>query len=116
MWLLNAFQFYAVMRAFDVVLPFPASFFILTWAVLGLAIPTPGGVGGYHTAVAYAMTGFYGVAPAPAAATALVTHATAFVPVTLAGAAFLAGTGLSLRRIASDAPSETPAGGSRLRG
>jgi uncharacterized protein (TIRG00374 family) len=115
MWLLNVLQFYAVARAFEVVLPFPAFFFVLTWAVLGLAIPTPGGVGGYHTAVAYALTGFYGVAAAPAAATALVTHATAFVPVTLAGVAFLAGSGLTLRRLAAaGAPSEPGPGGSSL--
>lgn len=106
MWLLNALQVHAMMRAFDVVLPFPVSFFVLTWAVLGLAIPTPGGVGGYHAAVAYALTGFYGVAAAPAAATALVTHAVAFVPVTLAGVAFLAGSGLTLRRLATDSPSD----------
>ena len=102
MWLLNVLQFYAVARAFEVVLPFPVFFFVLTWAVLGLAIPTPGGVGGYHTAVAYSLTGFYGVAAAPAAATALVTHAIAFVPVTLAGVAFLAASGLTLRRLAAE--------------
>jgi len=113
MWLLNALQFHAVLRAFGVVLPFPASFFVLTWAVLGLAVPTPGGVGGYHAAVAYALTGFYGVAAAPAAATALVTHAVAFVPVTLAGIAFLAGSGLTLRRLAA-APSGPAPGGSSL--
>jgi uncharacterized protein (TIRG00374 family) len=109
MWLLNALQFHAVTRAFDIVLPFPVSFFVLTWAVLGLAIPTPGGVGGYHTAVAYSLTGFYGVAASPAAATALVTHAVAFVPVTLAGVAFLAGSGLTLRRLA--ASGEGPSSG-----
>lgn len=114
MWLLNALQFHAVMRAFEIALPYPASFFVLTWAVLGLAVPTPGGVGGYHTAVAYALTGFYGVAAAPAAATALVTHATAFVPVTLAGVGFLAGSGLKLRRLAADLPSEPAPGGSSL--
>jgi uncharacterized protein (TIRG00374 family) len=114
MWLLNALQFHAVTRAFDVVLPFPVSFFVLTWAVLGLAIPTPGGVGGYHAAVAYALTGFYGVPAASAAATALVTHAVAFVPVTVAGAALLAGSGLTLRRLASDAPPGPAAGGSSL--
>lgn len=114
MWLLNVLQFYAVARAFDVVLPFPVFFFVLTWAVLGLAIPTPGGVGGYHTAVAYSLTGFYGVAAAPAAATALMTHAIAFVPVTLAGVAFLAASGLSFRRLAADAPSAPGPGGSSL--
>ncbi len=114
MWLLNVLQFYSVARAFEVVLPFPVFFFVLTWGVLGLAIPTPGGVGGYHTAVAYSLTGFYGVAAAPAAATALVTHAIAFVPVTLAGVAFLAASGLTLRRLAASAPSDPGPGGSSL--
>ncbi len=115
MWLLNVLQFYAVARAFEVVLPFQAFFFVLTWAILGLAVPTPGGVGGYHAAVAYSLTGFYGVAAAPAAATALATHAIAFVPVTLAGVAFLAGSGLTLRRLAADGPSAEPGvGGSSL--
>ncbi len=114
MWLLNVLQFYSVARAFEVVLPFPAFFFVLTWGVLGLAIPTPGGVGGYHTAVAYALTGFYGIAAAPAAATALVTHAIAFVPVTLAGVAFLAASGLTLRRLSAGAPNDPGPGGSSL--
>lgn len=114
MWLLNAVQFHAVLRAFDVALPLAVSFFVMTWAVLGLAIPTPGGVGGYHAAVAYALTGFYGVAAAPAAAAALVTHAIAFVPVTVAGVALLAGSGLTLRRLAASAPSGGAAGGSSL--
>lgn len=114
MWLLNVLQFYSVARAFEVVLPFPAFFFVLTWGVLGLAIPTPGGVGGYHTAVAYSLTGFYGIAAAPAAATALVTHAIAFVPVTLAGVAFLAASGLTLRRLSAGAPNDPGPGGSSL--
>ena len=103
-WLLNAYQFHVMTRAFDVVLPFPVSFFVMTWAVLGLAIPTPGGVGGYHAAVAYSLTGFYGVAASPAAATALATHAFAFVPITVAGIALLAASGLTLRRLAAPDP------------
>ena len=113
MWLLNVLQVYAVARAFEVVLPFPVFFFVLTWAVIGLAVPTPGGVGGYHAAVAYSLTGFYGVAPAPAAATALVTHAIAFVPVTIAGVAFLAASGLTFRQLAAG-PAGTGTGGSSL--
>ncbi len=114
LWLLNALQFYAVARAFEIDLPFPVSFFVLTWAVLGLAIPTPGGVGGYHAAVAYALTGFYGVAAAPAAAMALATHAIAFVPITIAGAVLLAGSGLTLRRLAAERPSGEDRAGSSL--
>lgn len=96
LWLLFSLQLYASLRAFDLDLPFPVSFFVLTWGVMGLAIPTPGGVGGYHAAVSYALTGFYGVGETPAKAFALVAHAISFVPVTLLGLVFLALGGLSL--------------------
>ncbi|MEO6323955.1 MAG: lysylphosphatidylglycerol synthase transmembrane domain-containing protein [Thermoanaerobaculia bacterium] len=100
LWLIFAFQLYATLRAFGLVFPFPVSFFVLTWAVMGLAIPTPGGVGGYHAAVAYALTGFYGVGETSAKAFALVAHAISFVPVTLLGLLFLVLGGLSMRSLA----------------
>lgn len=115
MWLLNALQFHVVAGAFGIQLAFPISFFVMTWAVLGLAIPTPGGVGGYHAAVAYALTGFYGVATAPAAATALATHAIAFVPITVAGAFLVAASGLTFRRLAATGSSDPEPSGSSLR-
>lgn len=115
MWLLNALQFHVVAGAFGIHLAFPISFFVMTWAVLGLAIPTPGGVGGYHAAVAYALTGFYAVAAAPAAATALATHAIAFVPITIAGAVLVAGSGLTFRRLAASGTSGPDPSGSSLR-
>ena len=115
LWTLIGFQIWATMRAFDLVFPFPVAFFVLTWAVLGLAIPTPGGVGGYHTAVAYSLTGFYGVAKNTAAAFALVSHALSFVPITLIGLGFLVAGGFSLQGLAatpvpepSYSPSPTP--------
>ena len=104
LWMLISFQIWSTMRAFDLVFPFPVTFFVLTWAVLGLAIPTPGGVGGYHAAVAYSLTGFYGVSKNTAAAFALVSHALSFVPITIVGLAFLVAGGLSLKSLA-DAPS-----------
>jgi uncharacterized protein (TIRG00374 family) len=114
LWLLICVQIHATLRAFDLVFPFPVAFFVLTWAILGLFIPTPGGVGGYHTAVAYALTGFYGVSKNTAAAFALVSHALSFVPITLVGLAFLVAGGLSLKSLAdepepSSSPSPTPA-------
>lgn len=113
LWLLISVQLHATLRAFDLVFPFPVAFFVLTWAILGLFIPTPGGVGGYHTAVAYALTGFYGVSKNTAAAFALVAHALSFVPITLVGLVFLAAGGFSLRSLAdgptpSSSPSPTP--------
>jgi uncharacterized membrane protein YbhN (UPF0104 family) len=83
------------------------AFFVLTWGVLGLAIPTPGGVGGYHAAVAYCLWGFYSVPKNTAAALALISHAISFVPITLLGLGFLAAGGLSLRSLA-DGKAEPP--------
>jgi uncharacterized protein (TIRG00374 family) len=109
LWLLICLQIHATLRAFDLVFPFPVAFFVLTWAILGLFIPTPGGVGGYHTAVAYALTGFYGVSKNTAAAFALVSHALSFVPITLIGLVFLVAGGFSLKSLADErAPSSSP--------
>ena len=116
LWILIGFQICSTLRAFDLVFPFPVSFFVLTWAILGLCIPTPGGVGGYHTAIAYSLTGFYGVAKNTAAAFALVSHALSFVPITLIGLGSCIAGGLSLRSLAASRaravvyPSPTPPG------
>ena len=109
LWLVICFQIWATLMAFDLAYPFPVTFFVLTWAVMGLAIPTPGGVGGYHAAIAYALTGFYGVPRNTAAAFALVSHAVSFVPITLLGLGFLIAGGLSLRSLSTDRPSEPAA-------
>ena len=101
-WLIICFQIHATLRAFDLVFPYPVTFFLLTWAVMGLAIPTPGGVGGYHVAIAYALTGFYGVPKDTAAAFALVSHAISFAPITLLGLAFLLAGGFSLTKLAQE--------------
>jgi len=105
LWLVICFQIWAVMLAFDIRLPFPVSFFVLTWGVLGLAIPTPGGMGGYHTAVAYSLAGFYAVERNTAAALAIVLHGISFVPITIIGLLFLAFGGLSLRTLRAEAES-----------
>ncbi len=101
LWLVICFQIWATLKAFDLTFPFPVTFFILTWAVIGLAIPTPGGVGGYHAATAYSLAGFYGVPKETAAAFALVSHAVSFVPITLLGLAFLVAGGFSLKSLAT---------------
>lgn len=107
LWLVICFQIWATLKAFDLTFPYPVTFFVLTWAVMGLAIPTPGGVGGYHAAIAYALTGFYGVPTNTAAAFALVSHAVSFVPITVLGLGFLLAGGFSLRSLSTEkAPEE----------
>ncbi|MBL8112207.1 MAG: flippase-like domain-containing protein [Acidobacteria bacterium] len=107
LWLVLCVQVYASLRAFGIDQPFPVAFFVLTWSVLGLAIPTPGGVGGYHAAITYALTAFYGVDRNVAAAMALVSHAISFVPVTLIGLVCLVATGLSLGKLANEGGGKT---------
>lgn len=109
LWLLICVQIFATLRAFDLAFPFPVTFFVLTWAVLGLFIPTPGGVGGYHTAVAYSLTGFHGVSKDAAGAFALVSHALSFAPITVVGLVFLVAGGLSLKALREEGAKEEDA-------
>jgi len=45
MWMVINIQIYCIMRAFGLELPISAAFVVTTAAVLGLFVPTPGGVG-----------------------------------------------------------------------
>ncbi len=89
MWFVINVQVAALFRAFHLPLPFSAAFVVTTFAVLGLMVPTPGGLGSYHVAVQFALTYFYGVNVATASAVALLAHAISFVPITLIGLVFL---------------------------
>ncbi|MEP6768703.1 MAG: lysylphosphatidylglycerol synthase transmembrane domain-containing protein [Acidobacteriota bacterium] len=89
MWFVINVQVAVLFRAFHLPLPFPAAFVVTTFAVLGLMVPTPGGLGSYHVAVQFALTYFYGVPVATASAVALLAHAISFVPITLIGLVFL---------------------------
>jgi len=85
LWFIINVQIYCVLRAFGVDLPLTASYVVTSAAVLGLVVPTPGGVGGYHAAVQFALTGLFGVPLAVATGVALVAHAVSFAPISLIG-------------------------------
>jgi uncharacterized protein (TIRG00374 family) len=89
MWFVINVQVWALFRAFHVGLPLSAAYVVTTFAVLGLMIPTPGGLGSYHVAVQFALTYFYGVPVGIASAIALLAHAVSFVPITIVGLGFL---------------------------
>ena len=71
--------------AFHLDFPLRVAFLLVTLAVLGLAIPTPGGVGGFHKATQVGLTTFFGVELNLATAIAIVYHAICFVPITVIG-------------------------------
>ncbi len=85
MWFVINVQMYCTMRAFALGLPLSAAYVVTTAAVLGLAVPTPGGVGGYHAAVQFALTDVFRVPVATATGVALLSHAISFVPISLIG-------------------------------
>ena len=64
--------------------------------VVGVAVPTPAGVGGYHAAYQLGATALYGAAVDQAVGAALVMHIFSFGPVTVLGLLFMARDGLKL--------------------
>jgi uncharacterized membrane protein YbhN (UPF0104 family) len=67
--------------------------------VVGVAVPTPGAVGGFHEAFRLGATSFFGADNDAAVGAAIVLHATSFVPVTVLGLWFAARDGLDLQGI-----------------
>ncbi|MEQ9093180.1 MAG: lysylphosphatidylglycerol synthase domain-containing protein, partial [Miltoncostaeaceae bacterium] len=106
-WLVGA---WLVADALGVRLSPVETMFLAAAIGVGSAVPSaPGFVGTYHW-VAAASLALYGVAPASAAAFALVLHAAWFLPTTLVGAVLMARLGVdwrSLRRSAVSMPAES---------
>ena len=108
MWMSIAAGIWLTSRAFHITFPYTGSFLVMTVLVVGVAAPTPGGVGGFHAAYQFAVTQFFAASTDRAVGAAIVLHAVSFVPVTLLGLLFMAREGLtfgSARRIASSATS-----------
>lgn len=98
-WALIAGSIWLVTIAFDIAMPLTGAAVVLLLVAVGVAVPTPAGIGGYHAAYQFGATVLYG-APAEAAAGAgLIAHAFAFLPVTIGGIALMARAGLRMRGI-----------------
>ncbi len=85
MWYVIFWQVQMTLFAFGVNVPLRASFLIVTLTVIGLAVPTPGGVGGFHKASQIGLTMFFGIELNRATAIAIAYHAICFVPITIIG-------------------------------
>lgn len=110
LWLSIAAGIWLTSLAFHITLPYPGSFLVMTILVVGVAVPTPGAIGGFHTAYQIAVQTFFGAPDDRAIGAAIVLHAISFVPVTLLGIVFMAKEGLTLTRaraLAAEQSSET---------
>jgi len=108
LWLSIALGIYLTSRAFRIDMPYPGAFLMMAVLVVGVAVPTPGAVGGFHKAYQIGVVAFFGVANDKAVGAALVLHAISFVPATIGGAIFLAQEGLSLSRVRGFAVPDVP--------
>jgi uncharacterized protein (TIRG00374 family) len=109
-WMTIFYQVQLTLLAFGVVTPFRTAFLLVILTVMGMAIPTPGGVGGFHAMMQLGLKDFLGVAANTGGAIAIAHHAACFLPITILGLACLPLFGLSLREPISQQPPEGGAG------
>ena len=109
LWLCIALGTWAMARALGLDVPFTGSFLLVGILVLGVAVPTPGAVGGFHEAFRVGATVFFGAADEPAVAAAILLHVFTIGPSLLLGLFFAARAGLNLagmRTLADQAQQE----------
>jgi uncharacterized protein (TIRG00374 family) len=99
LWLAIAADTWAVTRAFGIDLPFSGTFLLQAMLVVGVAVPTPGGVGSYHEAYRLGVTTFFDPPNDLAVAAAIAVHFISFVPILLLGLWFMVQDGLSVGRL-----------------
>jgi uncharacterized protein (TIRG00374 family) len=99
MWYVICWQVRVTLLAFHIDLPLRTAFFIVTLAVIGLAVPTPGGVGGFHKATQVGLTMFFGIGLSQATGIAIAYHAICFLPITVIGLLCLPLLGVNLREV-----------------
>jgi uncharacterized protein (TIRG00374 family) len=95
-WLGIALHAWVITLAFGIAMPVGGAFLLQSLLVIGVAMPTPGGVGGYHAMYRFGVTTFYGAPNDAAVGAAIVAHAASFVPVVVLGIAFMLQDGISL--------------------
>jgi uncharacterized protein (TIRG00374 family) len=104
-WLAIAAQCWTVTIAFGIPMSFSGTFLLQSMLVIGVAVPTPGGIGSFHEAYRLGVTTFFGASGDQAVAAAIVTHLISFIPPVLGGILFMAQDGLSFGRLGDMASS-----------
>jgi hypothetical protein len=96
-WLCLTSQFWFATMAVHHPLPFDSSFFVTGVTTVGLAIPTPGGIGGFHKACQLVLTRFYRFDIDASVAVAVLFHIIGTLPVLVMGVTLLARYGMTRR-------------------
>lgn len=107
-WACLTGQFYFTALALRQALPWDASIFVTGVTTVGLAIPTPGGLGGFHKACQMVLTRFYGFSVDLSVATAVLFHIVGTAPVITMGLLLLGREGLRWRDLTRAARQSEP--------
>lgn len=92
-------QFWFVVTALHRPLPLDSGFFVTGITTIGLAVPTPGGVGGFHKACQIVLTKFYLFDIDSSVAVAVLFHVVGTLPVLVVGLLLFLREGLNLRQL-----------------
>jgi uncharacterized protein (TIRG00374 family) len=106
LWLTIVLGIWAAAVAFRLEMPFTGTFLLTALLVIGVAVPTPGAVGGFHEMFRFGATVFFGASNTTAVGAAIVLHAISIGPSLLLGLFFAAQEGLSvagMRQLANEA-------------
>jgi glycosyltransferase 2 family protein len=99
LWLSICLGIWSMAKAFQFAIPFTGSFLLLALLTLGVTVPTPGAVGGFHEAFRVGATMFYGAPNDAAVGAAIVLHLFSIGPSLMLGLLFAAQEGLNLGTI-----------------
>jgi hypothetical protein len=98
-WACLTGQFWFAALALHRQLPFDSSFFVTGATTIGLALPTPGGVGGFHKVCQFVLTRFYDYDVDSSVAVAFLFHLIGTLPVVVTGLLLFAREGLHWRDV-----------------
>jgi uncharacterized protein (TIRG00374 family) len=101
-WLVIGLSSWLVLRAFHLEVPLTGIFLFLPLSVIGIAVPTPGGIGSFEFFCSWGLENLFGT-PAPEAMAAAVSlHMVSLLPVALFGPISVWQEGVSLGGIVRD--------------
>lgn len=105
-WLCLNAQYWLALLAAHRPLPLDAALFLSAATTVGIAVPTPGGVGGFHKICQWVLTSYYGFDIDTSVAVAVLLHVVSTLPVLLAALALVLREGLTWRELRRETTTE----------
>jgi uncharacterized protein (TIRG00374 family) len=97
MWLLIALYTWLALLSVGMDTGFSSMLLLIPVSAIGILLPTPGGIGGYHAAAQVVLVDVCGVASGEAAAGILLAHGISYVPLSVWGMFLLSKRGMGWR-------------------